>query len=145
MMNDGLCSRYAKIDVDTWFDPVDCLAQMEAGLGAVSRNQLLQARAMGDLTGPTGDGNFTFTLAAFLAVAGDSSFFSYASNSAHNSYEMGYTPWREEYGWPLGKPLGPRKQLGGYKWVRRFEHAVVTVDLDEPLGPGTAIEWRQGF
>ena len=42
---------------------------------------------------------------------------------------------------PLGPPLGPRQQLSAYRWVRRFEHAVVTLDLDEPLGPGTSIVW----
>ena len=144
MMNDGLCSRYAKIDVDTWFDPAVCLAQMEASAGAVSRNQLLQARAMGDLTGPTGDGNFTFTLAAFLAVAGDSSFFSYASNSAHNSYEMGYTPWRAEYDWPLGKPLGLADRSGANRstFARRFASGTnVSVDV---LRGCARIDWSHG-
>ena len=42
---------------------------------------------------------------------------------------------------PLGAPAGPRVQLGPYKWRRDFAHATVTVDLDEPLGPGTNIDW----
>jgi hypothetical protein len=28
-----------------------------------------------------------------------------------------------------------------YTWVRHFEHAVVTLDLNDPLGPGTSIVW----
>ena len=41
----------------------------------------------------------------------------------------------------LGPPLGPRVQLGPFNWVRHFALAVVTLDLDEPLGPGTSIVW----
>ena len=41
----------------------------------------------------------------------------------------------------LGAPLGPRAALGQYKWQREFEHAVVTLDLEDPLGPGTSIVW----
>ena len=33
--------------------------------------------------------SFTFTLAAFLAVAGNASLYSYADNSGHNSYALG--------------------------------------------------------
>ena len=116
MMSDGLCSRYAKINAaeHRWLDSAACLAQMEAALAAVSRGQLLQARAMGPLSGPSGDGNFSFTLGAFPAVAGDASFFSYADNSGHNSYELGYTPWRPEYDWALGPPLGLAQRRGSY-------------------------------
>ena len=96
-----------------------------------------------------------FNLAMFLSVAGPSTYFTqmvwYASSEgflpcpAAPDTCCAPRPFFPEMHKPLGKPLGPRKQLGGYKWVRRFEHAVVSVDLDEPLGPGTAIEWRQGF
>lgn len=90
-----------------------------------------------------------FNLAAFLSVAGPSSFFTqmvwYASF-------QGFAPCPATPGTcvdpvypdmhkPLGAPLGPRVQVGPYKWVRRFAHAVVTLDLDEPLGPGTSIVW----
>ena len=34
----------------------------------------------------------------------------------------------------LGHPLGLREQVGAYKWVRHFEHATVTVDLNDPVG-----------
>ena len=114
MMNDGLCSQYAKITAVSghWYDPDACLAQMNAGLAAVARGQLLQARAMGPLYGRPGLGNFTFTLAAFLVIAGNASFFSYADNSGHNSYELGYTPWRPEYDLPLGEPLSLAERRG---------------------------------
>jgi hypothetical protein len=90
-----------------------------------------------------------FNLASFLSVAGPSSYFTqnvwYAAN-------QGFAPCPATPGtcvspdYPLmrralGPPLGPRTQLGAYKWTRSFEHAIVTLDLDEPLGPGTSIVW----
>eukprot|EP01052_Picozoa_sp_SAG31_P012449 SAG31_NODE_729_length_12511_cov_7.059293_2_plen_219_part_00 len=143
MMNDGLCSHYAKLTAVSghWYDPVACLAQMNAGLAAVARGQLLQARAMGPLSGEAGLGNFTFTLAAFLAIAGNASFYSYADNSGHNSYELGYTPWRPEYGIPLGEPLSLAERRGenGSLFKRSFRHGVrVTIDAYQGLA---VIDW----
>lgn len=90
-----------------------------------------------------------FNLAMFLSVAGPSSYFTQMAWYA--SYQ-GFAPCPATPGTcadptypdmlrPLGAPLGPRVQLSTYKWVRTFEHAVVTLDLDEPLGPGTNIVW----
>jgi len=95
---------------------------------------------------------FPFNLAMFLIVAGESSYFTqmvwYAAfegflpcPDAPDSC-MAPTPFYPEMHKPLGPPAGPRQQLSAYKWVRHFEHATVTVDLDEPLGPGTAIVWK---
>lgn len=94
---------------------------------------------------------FPFNLASFLAVAGPSSYFTQAVWYA--SFQ-GFLPCPEAPGTcctpqplypemqtPLGPPQGPRQQLGPYRWVRYFEHAVVTLDLDDPLGPGTSIVW----
>ena len=92
---------------------------------------------------------FPFNLAAFLTVAGPSSYFS------HNVWYAAFqgfapcpatpdscvNPLYPDLSRPLGPPLGPRTQVDTYKWVRTFEHAVVTLDLDEPLGPGTSIVW----
>jgi hypothetical protein len=90
-----------------------------------------------------------FNLAAFLTVAGPSTYFTQAAWYA--AYQ-GFAPCPETPGvccspdYPdlrraLGPPLGPRRQLGPYKWARSFQHAEVTLDLDEPMGPGTAIVW----
>ena len=90
-----------------------------------------------------------FNLAAFLVVAGPSTYFS------HNVWYAAFqgfapcpaapgtcvSPEYPDLSRPLGAPLGPRAQLGPYRWARSFEHAVVTLDLDEPLGPGTSIVW----
>jgi hypothetical protein len=146
MLNDGLCSQYAKLTAASgrWYDPDTCLAQLDAGLAAVARGQLLQARAMGDLHGDAGNGNFTFTLAAFLAIAGDASFYSYADSSAHDCYELGFTPWRPEYDRPLGQPLALAERRGdnGTLFKRSFAHGVdVMVDVYRGLA---VIDWGGG-
>ena len=95
---------------------------------------------------------FPFNLASFLTVAGPSSYFTQMVWYA--SYQ-GFLPCPDAPGtcctpqplYPemqnkLGSPLGPRQQLGPYRWVRNFEHAIVTLDLDDPLGPGTSIVWN---
>ena len=33
------------------------------------------------------------------------------------------------------RKLKRRVQLSKYKWIRHFEHAVVTLDLEDPLDP----------
>jgi hypothetical protein len=93
-----------------------------------------------------------YNLASFLTVAGPSSYF---TEMAWYAAVQGFAPCPDapdSCAFPtpqaaavmnnsLGPPLGPRVQLGPYKWVRKFAHAVVTLDLDEPLGPGTSIVW----
>jgi hypothetical protein len=92
-----------------------------------------------------------FNLAMFLSVAGPSTYFTqmvwYAANQgvlpcpeAPNTC-CTPTPFYPAMHNQLGAPAGPRVQLSAYKWVRHFAHATVTVDLDEPLGPGTSIVW----
>lgn len=91
-----------------------------------------------------------FNLALFLSVAGPTSYFSqmvwYASFQGFapcpKTPGTCVDPLYDALNRPLGVPLGPRKQVGAYKWVRTFEHAVVTLDLDDPLGPGTSIVAR---
>ena len=85
------------------------------------------------------------------SVAGESSYFTqsvwYASSQgaiacpADTDSCCAPRPFYPDMHRPLGAPLGLRKAVSEYKWVRHFEHAVVTVDLDEPLGPGTSIVW----
>ena len=93
----------------------------------------------------------SFNLASFLTVAGPSTYFTqmvwYASfqgflpcPTAPDSCSTPQ-PFYPELFKPLGPPAGPRKQAGPYRWVRQFEHAVVTLDLTDPLGPGTSIVW----
>jgi hypothetical protein len=90
-----------------------------------------------------------FNLAAFLTVAGPSSYFSQA---VWYAAFQGFAPCPSSPGTcvdptypdlsrPLGPPLGPRTRVDTYTWVRHFEHAVVTLDLNDPLGPGTSIVW----
>ena len=90
-----------------------------------------------------------FNLASFLTVAGPST---YWTQMAWYAAYQGFVPCPQapdacvqpvyaDLGRPLGAPLGARQQLGAYRWARSFEHAVVTLDLEDPLGPGTSIVW----
>jgi hypothetical protein len=137
MANDGLCSVYSSLQPSLynrsglWYDPAACMVQLECLLRTVKRGQLTQSRAMGPLVGvPSAQarGNETFTLAAFLSIAGEHSYFSYASNSAHDSYDMYTTPWLAQYDRKLGAPLGlaTRGGVNGSVFTRRFEHVNVS-------------------
>ena len=94
-----------------------------------------------------------FNLASFLTVAGPSTYF---TQMVWYAAFQGFVPCPQapdtcctpqplypDMHRPLGAPLGARQQLGPYRWARHFEHAVVTLDLDDPLGPGTSIVWGQ--
>ena len=93
-----------------------------------------------------------FNLAMFLTIAGPSTYFTHmvwyaASQGTVACPEapdtcMAPDPFYPDMHKPLGAPLGPRTQIGPFKWQRNFEHAVVKLDLDDPLGPGTAILWN---
>ena len=85
-----------------------------------------------------------FNLAAFLSVAQSNTWFTQAVWYADN---QGFVPCPKEPGTcampndfyasylkkPLGKPKGARVLVGSYKWTREFEHATVTVDLNNPV------------
>lgn len=94
-----------------------------------------------------------FNLATFLTVAGPSTYF---TQMVWYAAFQGFVPcpqapdtcldpqpiYASIMNKPLGPPLGARVQLSTYRWVRHFQHAVVTLDLDDPLGPGTSIVWN---
>lgn len=96
-----------------------------------------------------------FNLAMFLSVAGPRTYFTqmvwYAASQgfapcpAAPDSCCAPAPFYPEMQRRLGPPAGPRVRLPGhaYRWVRHFKHAVVTVDLEQPLGPGTSIVWDQ--
>ena len=92
---------------------------------------------------------FPFNLASFLTVAGPGTYWTqmvwYAAYQGFvpcpQAPDACVQPAYADLGRPLGAPLGARRQLGPYRWVRSFEHAVVTLDLEDPLGPGTSIVW----
>eukprot|EP00466_Bigelowiella_natans_P008639 jgi/Bigna1/82827/fgenesh1_pg.98_\ len=93
-----------------------------------------------------------FNLASFLLVANERTYFTQA---VWYELHQGFVPcpdapdtcaapseWYSLLDKPLGPPLGPRTQEGAYRWRREFANATVTLDLDEPLGPGTSIDWH---
>jgi len=92
-----------------------------------------------------------FNLASFLTVAGPSTYF---TQMVWYSPYQGFLPCPSspdscctpqpmypELHKPLGAPSGPRRQVGPFRWVRQFQNALVTLDLTDPLGPGTSIVW----
>jgi len=144
MFNDGLCSRYDKVNraAGGWLDGPGCLDQMQAVLAATARGATVQCRAMGPTTGPDGQGNLTFTLAAFLAVAGNMSYFSYASNG-HDSYELGFTMWPSEFDRPLGPPTGPAVRSGPNGSVFHRKFASGTAVVVDALRGTANIDWAR--
>ena len=91
-----------------------------------------------------------FNLASFLSVAQANTWFTQAVWYQDN---QGFAPCRSDPGscafdpsfysdylkQPLGRPLNVRAKVGDYKWVREFEHATVTVDLNSPLEGSTIV------
>ena len=130
-------------------------AEMAVASAATARGQVLLAHGCG----PTEAGErmqagclrgdciheFNFTLATFLIVAGNHSYYSYASNALDGS-AMGVGAWefvsyREKW-WPqYEQPLGPPRGLGVRGWTdpegvyfddvytRQFAHAHVWVNV----------------
>eukprot|EP01079_Euglenida_sp_SAG-EU17-18_P008962 gene8962-1607_t len=78
--------------------------------------------------------DFTFTLAAFLVTAGESSFFGFSDGWYYNG-----SRWWPEYDRPLGNPTGPATQTDGV-WTRHFAAATVTLNVKQHLGK---ITWLQ--
>jgi hypothetical protein len=85
-----------------------------------------------------------FNLASFLLIASPTSFFTQA---VWYELHQGFVPCPEApdacalpedfyplLKKPLGRPLGERVAMGAYRWSRRFTHANVSVDLEDPLG-----------
>jgi len=86
-----------------------------------------------------------FNLAAFLTVAQANTWFTQAvwyqdqqgfmpCPDRPNSCALGDSFYADYLKKPLGSPKGLRKKVSAYKWTREFEHATVTLDLNNPLG-----------
>jgi len=80
--------------------------------------------------------NIQFPLAAFLAGAQEHSYFIY--NWGYR-FEMGVMEWYPELDKALGKPLN-EMQINGWVLTRKYEHADVTVDLDNKT---SRIDWKK--
>ena len=66
---------------------------------------------------------FAYTLAAFLIVASESTFFGFSRGWYYNG-----TTWHDEYDKPLSPPHGDAVLVDGV-WTRSFAHASVRLDL----------------
>jgi hypothetical protein len=80
--------------------------------------------------------NIQFPLAAFLAGAQEHSYFIY--NWGYR-FEMGVMEWYPELDKALGKPLN-EMQINGWVLTRKYEHADVTVDLENKT---SKIDWKK--
>ena len=95
-----------------------------------------------------------FNLAAFLTVAQENTWFTQA---VWYEDRQGFIPcpdapdtcatpadfYAEYLDRPLGPPLGARRKVAAYRWTREFEHATVTLDLDDPVG-GSGVLFHDG-
>jgi hypothetical protein len=140
-------------------------AEMATAAAAAARGQVLLLHGCG----PTEPGlrqapgchggdcfaEFNFTLASYLIVAGNHTYYSYASNALDGS-AMGAGAWEfrsyNQKWWPeYERPLGPPKGLGVRGWsnpagkhfgavyTREFEHASVWVNVETRDG---IIHWH---
>ena len=75
--------------------------------------------------------DFTFSLAAFLAVMGEYSYFGYSNASRWVDKDWA---WHEEYDRVYGAPLAASTWDGRFAFTREFEHASVAVDCEAATG-----------
>jgi hypothetical protein len=80
--------------------------------------------------------NIQFPLAAFLAGAQENSYFIY--NWGYR-LDNGVLEWYPELDKALGKPLN-EMQINGWVLTRKYEHAYVTVDLENKT---SKIDWKK--
>ena len=90
----------------------------------------------------------TQALAPYLIVANSNLWWSYAwfysPNSGWYPCEdescIGPKEWYPTFSKPVGEPLSEPACNGGYKWTRKYEHADVYVDLQNPSA--ATITWK---
>jgi hypothetical protein len=81
------------------------------------------------------DRDLTFSLACFLIVASERSYFAYSWGWRA---EEGWFHWYDTFDHELGPPLGPASR-NGWSFERKFAHADVTVDLESR---SAKIDWH---
>lgn len=83
-----------------------------------------------------------FSLAAFLIIANDNSYYHYFTTELYASEYM--TFWDEDFEEYLGEPKGVAtvSGVGSYVYTREFENALVTLDLENKT---SSIEWGSGI
>lgn len=79
--------------------------------------------------------NHKFSLAAFLIIANDNSYYHYFTKENYSSEYMKY--WHSDFERKIGKPLGVANKKG-LVYTRSFENAEVTVDLENKK---SSIKW----
>jgi hypothetical protein len=75
--------------------------------------------------------DFTFSLAAFLVVMGEYSYFGYSNDTRWVDSDWA---WHSEYDRVYGAPTGPAAFDGRFGFTREFAHASVTVDCGAEKG-----------
>jgi len=81
------------------------------------------------------NGTHHFSLAAYLIIANDKSYYRYGDGANFHSKYMTY--WHSDFAQELGAPLGDA-QKNGYIYTRSFEHAEVVIDFQNQT---SSITW----
>lgn len=138
-LSDTFCSCYSCTSWDSATSAL-CEQAIESAITIGQRGQVvfMHGEANQSPTPAAPDAHvFTFSLAAYLVAAYDTSFYGYSDGWYYNG-----TRWHEEYDRPLGSPLGDAVRTPsakGSKYTRSFEHADVTVDVGAYTA---AINWK---
>jgi len=74
------------------------------------------------------NGSHTFSLAAYLIVAQENTYYRYGKGHHFDDKYMTY--WHEDFGKELGKPLG-KAQKNGLTYTREYEKVSVSLNLQE--------------
>lgn len=129
---DGVfCEAFFRSSVETADEGVKLMDE----LLAIPADKYILCRGAGDgAFGSTHD----FSLACYLIVANDYSFYSWGG--AENSYaaDDSLTYWSEDFGKQIGKPLG-KATKNGYAYHRDFERCSVDVNLKTKT---SSIVWK---
>ena len=124
-LSDAFCSSYSA-DPRSPALANTCDVQMAAAIAAGKRGQLVQAHGEFNRNALAGSAQaqFEFTLAAYLVVASETSYYGFSDGWYYNG-----TRWHAEYDRPLGAPLADAERDAAGVWTRRFKHAHVTLDV----------------
>ncbi|MCM2373951.1 putative glycoside hydrolase [Aporhodopirellula aestuarii] len=119
---DGVfCEAFFRSSVETADEGVKLIEE----LLAIPSDKYILCRGAGDgAFGATHD----FTLACYLVIANDYSFYSWGGNENSYAADDSLIYWSDDFAQKIGKPLGMATR-DGYAYHRDFEHCSVDVNL----------------
>lgn len=129
---DGVfCEAFFRSSVETADEAVKLMNE----LLAIPRDKCILCRGAGDSAfGSTHD----FTLACFLIIANDYSFYSWGGKENSYAADDSLIYWSDDFARPIGQPLG-KATRDGYAYHRDFEYCSVDVNLKNKT---SSIVWK---